>query len=190
MRVPTNRGDPAVDRAVRHGEGRFVGVAPMSPTKNLALLSFALALGACTAQGAPAPHARDGVYSVYSEVDAASIDSEVFLDGVLVAVATVDSDSEVVTLIDSGIELVSEPPADYDPGSDLERYHETVIAVATGMALTEAEQTANAEFRLADECGWVPFPTDGGYCIASWCGSCWALDCVGTREVHWISGCG
>jgi hypothetical protein len=165
----------------------------MSKT-TLALLTLAALSGACAVDDASRPETdpRDGIYTVHSEVEAESISSEIFQDGVLVAVATLDAEEGVVTSVASGKELAAPRPDDYDPRADLDRYHETVIGVSKGLALSELDLEGDVELRMADECGWFPYVTGSSLCIVSWCGSsCMALDCNGPYgETHWISGCG
>lgn len=151
-------------------------------------LMIAVLAGACAVEEAPSSGSdpRQGFYTVHSELDGDAISSEVYRDGVLVAVATVDAEAAVVALVDSGKELVTAPPADYDPRAELERYHDTIINMSTGLELAEADDAT--EFRNAGECGYVMWDGgNGNFCAYSWCGaSCWAYDCDG---LHVISGC-
>ena len=160
----------------------------------LATFLIATFTGACAVDDAskPAGDPRDGVYTVQSEVVADVIDSEVYRDGVLVAVATLDADANVVTLVESGKEMVAAPPEGYDPRAELEQYHRTVSSMSTALELTEASDTS---FRSI--CPYIMFDgADGSVCAVSWCSDgsdCIAMDCGpniwGSGEILIMSGC-
>ena len=157
----------------------------------------AMLASACAVDQAPSPDRdpRQGVYTVRSEVEDETISSEVHRDDVLVAVATLDADAAVLTLVESGKELVSAPPEDYDPYAELSRYESVVAGLSQALELLEAEADGS-QLRMADDCDY--FMVDGGggsVCAFSWCGdSCWAYDCGpgagGYPEVHTSQGCG
>ena len=171
----------------------------MTKTILSTLVTITLA-SACAVDDAarPTDDPRDGVYTVQSEVEADAIASEIFRDGVLVAVASLDGDAGVVTLVESGKEMVAPRPEGYDPRAELERWEADVANMSTALELSEARPEADeVTFRMAEECGaYLWEGSNGSVCAYSWCGSsCWAFDCGpgwdGGGEIHVISSaCG
>ena len=144
---------------------------------------------ACEAGDTPdeAIDSRHGTYSIRSVKDGPTLESEIWSAGELVAVASLDDEEARVTLVASGMEVVSVPPDDLE---DVDAYQASLADVSTALELQATEEA----FRSASACGYASFRGGlGQLCIASWCSgtSCNAIDCApaadGCGELHYIA---
>lgn len=154
----------------------------------------ALSVGACDGTDGDAAQSgsRHGAYIIHNTLDERAVSSEVYRDGKLVAQVVLGDTQERITLLETGTEMVSSPPADYDPRAELARYNDSVAQVSDGL-----ERAASAVRWRGGDCEWVDWTnSDGNYCIFSSCGGgCEAYDCApdqwGEGESHYISAaCG